>query len=163
MLTYLLDDFFVGIGDINSTFLPKVEPITVSTPPTSAQPAESVITPEVEPTPEEVERSEAEKKAMLSKNSETLNAQVKERPLAKMQEELKQSTTEESSPEAAPTTSKQEDESQEEKKEGSEADAPKKPAKIQKTPRKALLKNDDTELTRIDQVRLNDFQHNNLS
>lgn len=99
---------------------------------------------------------------MLSKNSETLNAQVNERPLAKMQEELKQSATEENLSEVDPPTtsedSKQEDETEEkEEEEGSEAEIPKKPVKIQKTPRKALLKNDDTELTRIDQVRSKRF------
>lgn len=28
----LLDDFFIGIGDINSTFLPKLEPLTAGSP-----------------------------------------------------------------------------------------------------------------------------------
>jgi len=34
-LKFFTDDFFVGIGDINSTFLPKIEPLTASTPPPS--------------------------------------------------------------------------------------------------------------------------------
>lgn len=33
VLTCLPDDFFVGIGDINSTFLPKLEPLTTATSP----------------------------------------------------------------------------------------------------------------------------------
>jgi hypothetical protein len=31
-LKICLDDFFVGIGDINSTFLPKVQPLTAVLP-----------------------------------------------------------------------------------------------------------------------------------
>ena len=35
-LDLYLDDFFVGIGDINSTFLPKIEPLTAATSPRPA-------------------------------------------------------------------------------------------------------------------------------
>ncbi|KIK70552.1 hypothetical protein GYMLUDRAFT_253918 [Collybiopsis luxurians FD-317 M1] len=152
-------DFFVGIGDINSTFLPKVEPLTVSTPPSNTPPllaASSNITPEPNRTPEEVEKSEAEKKAMLSKNSETLNVQVNERPLAKKQEELKQSASEETSELklTVPKDSTKEEEElvQSEKREGIDSETSKKPAKPEKTPRKALLKDDDIELIRVNEI-----------
>lgn len=94
---------------------------------------------------------------MLSKNSETLNAQVQERPLAKMQEELKQSISAEDSstiePIAAPQNS-DEEEAQPEEEKTSDSDAPiKESLKQGKMPQKALLKNDDIELFRLDHVR----------
>ncbi|KAJ4485687.1 hypothetical protein J3R30DRAFT_3441203 [Lentinula aciculospora] len=166
-------DFFVGIGDINSTFLPKVEPLTVSTPPSpsTAETSTSASTaiPETGPTPEEVERSEAEKKTMLSKNSETLNAQVQERPLAKMQEELKQSTVDEGKPsqteatfsdkpeEGEETGDNSEHKEDKEKKPEEQMNKPdpnsKQPPKPENSPRrKALLENNDNELTRINEI-----------
>ncbi|KAJ3845307.1 hypothetical protein F5878DRAFT_689607 [Lentinula raphanica] len=173
-------DFFVGIGDINSTFLPKIEPLTVSTPPSthpteasSSSPASTDIA-ESSPTPEELERSEEEKKTMLSKNSETLNAQVQERPLAKMQEELKHSTvavenspsqTEVASPEKPEQQEQQPENSKDEAKEQGDTeikleekrDQPrvesKEPPKPEKQPpRKALLENNDHELIRVNEI-----------
>ncbi|KAF5392414.1 hypothetical protein D9757_002308 [Collybiopsis confluens] len=149
-------DFFVGIGDINSTFLPKVEPLTVSspsnTPPLLA--ASSNVTPEADRTPEEVEQSEAEKSAMLSKNSETLNVQVNERPLAKKQEELKQSANakdpSQSEVTPAPQVSSKEEKEPDEKTPGIKPIST--DAQVNKTPRKALLKDDDTELFRVNEI-----------
>ncbi|KAF9074970.1 hypothetical protein BDP27DRAFT_1381023 [Rhodocollybia butyracea] len=155
-------DFFVGIGDINSTFLPKVAPLTPPSTPHTASKPEPPVTPENDPTPEELERSEAEQKEMLSKNSETLNAQVQERPLAKMQEELKQSISAEDSstiePIAAPQNS-DEEEAQPEEEKTSDSDAPiKESLKQGKMPQKALLKNDDIELFRLDHI-LGEIHH----
>lgn len=43
-LTFVKDDFFVGIGDINSAFLPKIEPLapTVHTPTLGQFPCETL-------------------------------------------------------------------------------------------------------------------------
>ena len=37
-LHFALDDFFVGIGDINSDFLPKIQPLAPALPPTPGKP-----------------------------------------------------------------------------------------------------------------------------
>ncbi|KAF8560165.1 hypothetical protein OG21DRAFT_1480001 [Imleria badia] len=124
-------DFFVGIGDINSAFLPKVEPLapTVHTPTlgkstTPPAPSASEVLPPSPPAlaqPEERERAEIESKAMLTQNSLALEAQVEERPLAKKQEELQ---------DAEPTVVSTGNVKAEH-------------------PKKALLKNDDVELRRV--------------
>ncbi|KIM70352.1 hypothetical protein SCLCIDRAFT_101744 [Scleroderma citrinum Foug A] len=133
-------DFFVGIGDINSAFLPKIEPLAPpgyknpqsKAPPSSDLPA---LSPPSYTQPEERERAEQESKAMLTQNSLALEAQVEERPLAKKQEELQTvsnesgRTTDLNAPSDAPSSEKVQ-----------ERDA---------SPRKALLKNDDTELNRV--------------
>ncbi|KAJ3869306.1 hypothetical protein EV359DRAFT_70029 [Lentinula novae-zelandiae] len=171
-------DFFVGIGDINSTFLPKVEPLTVSTPPSpSTVEASSSVPTETGFTPEEIEQSEAEKKTMLSKNSETLNAQVQERPLAKMQEELKQFTAadgslsktetissdkpgvEEKQPKEVENGNENEQDSKTDQKKKSEdkmdshdTDSKQLTKPEKAPPRKALLENNDTELIRVNEI-----------
>lgn len=137
-------DFFVGIGDINSTFLPKVDSLGYdqnSQNKTAIPPAvgESVVpTASLSPLsePEEKERAESESKAMLTQNSLALEAQVEERPLAKKQEELQTSSNEASSSgsQNAPSESLSTAASQRLK------GVP---------PRKALLKNDDVELKRV--------------
>ncbi|KAI6047826.1 hypothetical protein EDC04DRAFT_2863998 [Pisolithus marmoratus] len=151
-------DFFIGIGDINSTFFPKVDPlgsaesfISLSmqsvieinpTGKTTTTPSlgESVV-PTVAPSPlsqpEEKERAERESKAMLTQNSLALEAQVEERPLAKKQEELQTasnqggSTSGQKIPSESPSSSTLHEFSK------------------GVSPRKALLKNDDVELTRV--------------
>lgn len=176
---FLLVDFFVGIGDINSTFLPKVEPLTVSTPPSpSTVEASSSVPTETGFTPEEIEQSEAEKKTMLSKNSETLNAQVQERPLAKMQEELKQFTAadgslsktetissdkpgvEEKQPKEVENGNENEQDCKTDQKKKSEdkmdshdTDSKQLTKPEKAPPRKALLENNDTELIRVNEVQ----------
>ncbi|KIK94105.1 hypothetical protein PAXRUDRAFT_828314 [Paxillus rubicundulus Ve08.2h10] len=125
-------DFFVGIGDINSAFLPKVEPLapTVHTPtlgqPATPPPASTSVEPSPSPLvePEERERAELESKALLTQNSMALEAQVEERPLAKKQEALQDATN---------------------------AVAPIEQPKTDH-PRKALLKNDDAELRRVGEL-----------
>jgi hypothetical protein len=75
-----------------------------------------------------------------------------------MQEELKQSISEEDSSTdesiAAPENSDEEEAQPEEEKISSDSDAPvKESLKTGKMPQKALLKNDDIELFRLDHVR----------
>lgn len=88
--------------------------------------------------PEERERAEEESKSMLAQNSLALEAQVEERPLAKKQEELQTvsnqsgSSTDQNTPSEVSSSEKMQ-----------ERGAP---------PRKALLKNDDTELKRVGDV-----------
>ncbi|KAI6031553.1 hypothetical protein BKA83DRAFT_26767 [Pisolithus microcarpus] len=135
-------DFFVGIGDINSAFLPKPVIETYSTGKTATTPAlgESVV-PTVSPSPlsqpEEMEQAERESKAMLTRNSLALEAQVEERPLAKKQEELQTASNQagETSGQNTPPESPSSAPSHEHSKDVSS--------------RKALLKNDDIELKRV--------------
>jgi len=124
-------DFFVGIGDINSTFLPKVPSLVPSAPPISPIPE----TPALEPTAKEADAALATQNRMTIAR---IAAQVEERPLAKKQEELLEESpkeevvqkggdgTEEVNIEKAPTATK-----------------------------KALLKNDDTELVRVSNLLQN--------
>ncbi|KAK0455901.1 hypothetical protein EV421DRAFT_1749339 [Armillaria borealis] len=69
-------DFFVGIGDINSAFIPKAP--TSNLPPSSTQ-------------------------ALITQNSIALEAQVEGRPLAKMQEQLADSDDTAKEKEVSPT------------------------------------------------------------
>ncbi|KAG9314177.1 hypothetical protein JVU11DRAFT_4963 [Chiua virens] len=120
-------DFFVGIGDINSAFLPKVEPLAPAVhTPTIGKPAPSTsVVPPPSPDPlaqpEESECVENESKTLLTQNSLALEAQVEERPLAKKQEELQDAEPSVASKDSVKT----------------------------EYPRKALLKNDDVELRRV--------------
>ncbi|KAI6120721.1 hypothetical protein EDD16DRAFT_1478109 [Pisolithus croceorrhizus] len=144
-------DFFVGIGDINSAFLPKVDPLGSACYDQKPQGklafvfhiaslGESVV-PTVSPSPlsqpEEIEQAERECKAMLTRNSLALEAQVEERPLAKKQEELQTASnqTGETDSEKTPSESLSPPPSHDHSKSIS--------------PRKALLKNDDIELKRV--------------
>ncbi|KAJ7508560.1 hypothetical protein B0H11DRAFT_33549 [Mycena galericulata] len=124
-------DFFVGIGDINSAFLPKIEPLTPKEPP-KAEPAPPSADPgQVAPSspapvsPAAAAQAELTQKALLTQNTIALEAQVEERPLAKKQEEL------EGELEETPTSN--------EAKATSHAHHRK----------AALLKNDDNELQRL--------------
>jgi RNA polymerase II subunit A-like phosphatase len=147
------DDFFVGIGDINSAFLPKLEPLTAaSTSLPTSKPSETanggspspVIVPEhtgaVDATvvgstvPDEAESAKtATTKALMTRNNAALEAQLEERPLAKKQEALREHEL--------------------------HPDGPGVPAKKtpspepEKVPKKPLLKNDDGELDRVGKVR----------
>jgi RNA polymerase II subunit A C-terminal domain phosphatase len=169
VLTCIVDDFFVGIGDINSTFLPKLEPITVATSPRSAKamlqqgaansqklPFSSQTTLETDnastttplsttisvPLNEETERAQLAANAMLKENNLALEAQLEERPLAKKQEALQEGD------DAAHGLS------QSKPAVGAQAmQEEHSPHKHEK--RKALLKNDDYELERVAKVRPN--------
>ena len=156
------DDFFVGIGDINSAFLPKLDPSTSSIPQmssvtTSRQPqtvpgttlSTSTPSPSADDSQsgaigaspvDEAVATEILQKEMIARNSLALEAQVEERPLAKLQEELQEAANgqlESESP-ASSISSPSENTS--------------KPSEVpgeKHHHRKALLKNDDVELRRI--------------
>jgi RNA polymerase II subunit A-like phosphatase len=150
-----IDDFFVGIGDINSTFLPKVDPTNAlmnaaNPPPPHAASAEatppavpvSVEPPQADEPPAAGSTSPlspAEEASLVQQNEAALEAQVEKRPLAKLQEELTESVPAEP-PTIAPDTSRV-------------SSGPKADNSQPKHARKALLKNDDTELQRVKKVR----------
>lgn len=121
-------DFFVGIGDINSTFLPpKIDPrlrIPAGTPTIERKPTGPQ---QPTATPDEEEEKEDLEDALLSKQEELLEAQIEERPLAKRQHDL------EEHPELATNGNGTHRES---------------------TPstKVALLRNDDTELARLQHI-----------
>lgn len=160
-LTFLTDDFFIGIGDINSAFLPKINPLTAATPtPPPAKVSslkEGEMQPPVSPASSDTAVSEASdstlvdesnelmQKNMLSQNSLALEAQVEERPLAKKQEELEASPSEQSpAAPGAPITPPNETDVK-----GNSGSK-----KRNKAPPKALLRNDDFELQRVRNVSL---------
>ncbi|KAG6876589.1 hypothetical protein C0993_002015 [Termitomyces sp. T159_Od127] len=164
-------DFFVGIGDINSTFLPKLEPLapvipsptTVKAPPPPgasespldvAQDTASAATPLVVPEPappSENDTAELAKTVLVTQNNLALEAQLEERPLAKKQEALSESE--------APHQHHQHHHhhhhhhQQDDEETANEEATPKEeePA-IPKPERKALLKNDDVELERVSKI-----------
>lgn len=177
----LIDDFFVGIGDINSTFLPKVDPLTLSAPaqppssPTnldtpplpSPSPNSSPQTPssvseissedvihESSPTLVGSDDEELEQRTMLTRNSIELEAQVEGRPLARKQEELEEQEQKEDVQNGSRTASKPDGKE-------SEVDTVKTGANPQPTPHKhpakALLRNDDRELSRVQSVHYFQF------
>ncbi|KAI0360995.1 hypothetical protein OH77DRAFT_384561 [Trametes cingulata] len=199
-------DFFVGIGDINSAFLPKLEPlapvgagVTVPPPPITASPdappilasptsadaldddpdadeeeeedededdlEEDMMEPSDAPSSpgggaEDESLAEIEKNEILERNTQALEAQVEERPLAKKQEELQETAAAEeqegaataAAPEAVaavPATNGESGQQQQQQQQGAEQ-RPK--PKKERPVRKALLKNDDTELSRVKQI-----------
>jgi RNA polymerase II subunit A-like phosphatase len=154
------DDFFVGIGDINSAFLPKLDPSTSTIPQMpvtpgqqpQANPGPTLSTSTPDPLPEdpqlttpsadEAVTTEILQKEMMARNSLALEAQVEERPLAKLQEELQEAANGELASESptSSTTGQSENTSKPSENSG------------EKHHRKALLKNDDVELQRIKRV-----------
>ena len=157
------DDFFVGIGDINSTFLPqqvdplkevpteqKISSVNTSATPDSTPPIPVPSSPELAnalsdqstetAALDDSNKDNAAKTELITQNTLALEAQVEERPLAKKQELLEEkedestcNSTGEAEPNGAPSE-------------------PSDPGRA-KHHRKALLKNDDKELTRIGLVR----------
>lgn len=170
------DDFFVGIGDINSTFLPKLNGLgalpgpktpdpqlssppsgssssSPSTPPSSSpQPsAPNEITLVEVPRPPDEAAKQAEQDTLLTQNTLILEAQLEERPLAKLQEELSEKGSVNGDTDTAPPSPVLDGE-QLAASAGSptpvnEGNTPK-----ERPPRKALLTNNDSELTRIQVV-----------
>ncbi|THG99880.1 hypothetical protein EW026_g2562 [Hermanssonia centrifuga] len=166
-------DFFVGIGDINSAFLPKLEPLTptlpsgasrpgMTKPPAGPIPPETAvpdmdpissplhteITPDesVSPSAEEEELAVLRKSEILARNAVALDAQVEQRPLAKMQEELQEE-------EDAQEADSQEEAGGNGDKPSDDTDIPRSTTpKSEKHVRKALLKNDDVELNRVQRL-----------
>ncbi|KAF7307500.1 RNA polymerase II subunit A C-terminal domain phosphatase [Mycena indigotica] len=117
-------DFFVGIGDINGTFLPKNNILGPGKPEKPAAKPKGLAPggdPEPPPDPDATtaaaNQAKLAEKALIQENTIALEAQVEERPLAKKQEELQHPTPETTRPMTA-----------------------------------ALLKDDDNELVRIRQL-----------
>ncbi|TFK56764.1 hypothetical protein OE88DRAFT_1670218 [Heliocybe sulcata] len=166
-------DFFVGIGDINSTFLPKLSALSamVPSPPpadTSDSPQQGTVTPEASkpPSPDSTvvagsptssasstvpsssaeEEEELTKSALITQNSLALEAQLEDRPLARKQEELQNTEQEEVPRGESPPSERTTPEAlaEEQPEDGS--------AKQIKPVRKALLRNDDYELQRVHQL-----------
>ena len=129
------DDFFVGIGDINSTFLPKVEPLVPSN---------------------QVRQPTSNGASDMEQNTQALEAQLEERPLAKKQEELEHPS------ETTPTTTTPAETSSSTSSsiEGlstSSATTPPSAEKEETPPtthlaKKALLNNNDSELVRVGNI-----------
>ncbi|KAI8990580.1 hypothetical protein BD414DRAFT_484090 [Trametes punicea] len=176
-------DFFVGIGDINSAFLPKLEPLAPVGPPpppvTASPTAAGILTSEpgevapggededdddddedeeleedlvvpsdgLTPSEEDERLAELKKNEILSRNTEALEAQVEERPLAKKQEELQETAASE----AASANQPAESAAPAATNGNGEAGAEQKP-KRERPVRKALLKNDDAELARVKKI-----------
>lgn len=147
-LSYLngLDDFFVGIGDINSTFLPKAPSLVPTALPHSSNlPASSAPIQAASSAPSTKE-AEAEADAAFASQTrmtiERIAAQVEERPLAKKQEKLLEdgAKTKPGEEEGKAATNGVKSESEEGK------------TVVPAAPKKALLKNDDTELVRVSSV-----------
>lgn len=180
MATVLIDDFFVGIGDINSAFLPKVDPLTPSTPSQSpSSPASLDTTPATPPPPDSspltpalssvpdvssenaihespptaagLDDEELEKRTMITRNSIALEAQVEERPLAKKQEELEEQEQKEEAQNQSGDVSKSDEDTKGSAVAEVKADVTPQP---HRHPAKALLRNDDYELFRVQSVRL---------
>ncbi|KAI0068072.1 hypothetical protein BV25DRAFT_1904546 [Artomyces pyxidatus] len=153
-------DFFVGIGDINSTFLPKVDAAAIPSmpspsnkpksnssplPPTapSPLPLDATLAKADEAVEPDNEVDEAVKKDMITRNSLALEAQVEARPLAKLQE-LQDETDDD---EPAPTDTAANG------PKPATAESPQRSASPKHHHhRKALLKNDDTELQRVQKL-----------
>jgi RNA polymerase II subunit A-like phosphatase len=158
-----LDDFFVGIGDINSAFLPKLDPILAgpdqkpsstsnkATPVTSATPVSSAAAPTLT-TDAAKAVQDAEDDAALDKVTQVLDAQLEERPLAKKQDELADADAD-AIADAASKDGITEEPSMpcDSVENGKQLDAP--PKKAPKAHKQALLKNDDYELVRVQAVR----------
>ncbi|KAH9178811.1 hypothetical protein EDB89DRAFT_2111688 [Lactarius sanguifluus] len=149
-------DFFVGIGDINSAFLPKLDTSTTSISPMPPPPAgrkpQTIARPTTpSPAPDSASSASQSKilqKEMMARNSLALEAQVEERPLAKLQEELQEVANGQHESEGPATESAS-------GKSESTSRPPESPG--ERHHRKALLKNDDTELQRV--KRLLDTVH----
>jgi RNA polymerase II subunit A-like phosphatase len=154
------DDFFVGIGDINSAFLPKLDTSTTSispmSPPTAGRKPQTIATPTLSlsasdsasnasqsSTVDEAAAEEILQKEMMARNSLALEAQVEERPLAKLQEELQEVADGQQESEGPAAESKSGNSV-------STSRLPESPG--ERHHRKALLKNDDAELHRVKRV-----------
>lgn len=83
----LLDDFFVGIGDINSAFLPKQRSTLAELPKASDQASQDPVIDADEVKINSTSLSVADESAAISEQNETLDHQILDKPLARMQEE----------------------------------------------------------------------------
>ncbi|KAH9913331.1 uncharacterized protein BXZ73DRAFT_92977 [Epithele typhae] len=173
-------DFFVGIGDINSAFLPKLEPMAPPAspppPPTTADagPDPTSVFPDdddeddsdldddlldsdgpsspASATAEDELAAELEKDEMISRNTLALEAQVEERPLAKKQEELQEEEEKQERQETPPADAENGDKPADPEPSQNGSTTPTPEPKKEKPVRKALLKNDDIELARVQRI-----------
>ncbi|CED82134.1 TFIIF-interacting CTD phosphatases, including NLI-interacting factor [Phaffia rhodozyma] len=128
-------DFFIGIGDINSSFLPKIAPSL----PSPSLASSSVVSPS--------QLINSQIGASLLKEAtevqhQVLEDQLEERPLQKLQDEIRQSEDRSPVPSRASSidgTADSDTQLDEEEQTGEEE-------------HKALLRDDDTELNRIEQI-----------
>ena len=173
---FLADDFFVGIGDINSAFLPKITPLTPSVPSQPPPSSPDSITPpphspdpilptsssasevssetaihETSPTLVGSDDEDLENRTMLTRNSIALEAQLEERPLAKKQEELEEQEQKEEAQDQSDAGVGEPDGNGTESAEINSDTAPQ--PLPHKHIAKALLRNDDYELLRVKAVR----------
>ncbi|KAJ3559573.1 hypothetical protein NP233_g11231 [Leucocoprinus birnbaumii] len=159
-------DFFVGIGDINSSFLAKITPLTPSsTAGTTVQPdssgdsnlttsltlgsADTTGSEQLQPDAslsEDAEKAELEQKILLSTNNAALDEQFEQRPLAKKQEELEGAAVHDASNGPAKEPSSENQSPSSENPADNENTTP---THQPEKPKQALLKNDDAELDRI--------------
>lgn len=155
-----VDDFFIGIGDINSAFLPKLDPVLSSSPDKSSGNGKAGASPQNSPDPTSVVQGtisldpivtedakaiqDAADDAVLEQATHDLDVQVEERPLAKKLEELEAATDPTKQAEGSSNDVKAEQPDSEDKQE----EVKKKPV------RKALLNNNDYELHRVGAVRM---------
>jgi RNA polymerase II subunit A-like phosphatase len=124
---------------------PQTVPGTTLSASTPSAPADDSQSSEIGASPaDEAVDTDILQKEMIARNSLALEAQVEERPLAKLQEELQEAANDqlESESPASSTSSQSENTSK-----PSET-----PGEKHHHHRKALLKNDDVELRRIKQV-----------
>ncbi|KAI0347959.1 hypothetical protein BDW22DRAFT_1350081 [Trametopsis cervina] len=167
-------DFFVGIGDINSAFLPKLQSLTPDIPqdPSSASvakiPTASVSSTPALPSPvssppaqvtsgvdvtdeEQAQLDEMVKTEILARNADALDAQLEARPLAKMQEQLQEAEDASGATNGSKTPSTNGE--AEDSTTAPESQLPRSTTpKPEKHVRKALLKNDDVELLRVQKL-----------
>ncbi|GBE77556.1 RNA polymerase II subunit A C-terminal domain phosphatase [Sparassis crispa] len=172
-------DFFVGIGDINSTFLPKLDSLASAIPsgppptppkepsiedatPTQGEEADlslSISSEEPPPISESVitsaeepqadETSDFVKNEILERNTMALEAQFEERPLAKKQEALQEEEEKEEAAQSAQSAQIAEPQPAD----AATSTPPAAPAPHHHhKERKPLLKNDDYELIRVRQL-----------
>lgn len=172
---YLQVEFFVGIGDINSAFLPKQKPLAPSIPasppipgiptpppppPTTAaeipEPTDPLspfdeVLPVTDDTPQEL--AEIAKSEILAANAVALDAQLEERPLAKMQEKVQEEEDAKEDAAEAESRASSVNGDAEPTANGNGVEVPRTPTPTrEKHHRKALLKNTDTELVRVQRV-----------
>lgn len=123
-----------------------------SLPPRASPPdrrsSENALPTSTPPSPEEADRADLTTKAMLTRNSLALEAQVEERPLAKKQEELLVASEEKPLLDEHRSSIDHPPIPDSEVKEDKSLTSP----KSEKVLRKALLKNDDAELERVNKV-----------
>lgn len=149
------DDFFVGIGDINSSFLPpstnKPIPIAPNSEPDADSPdSSSSVDSPLPATPDETSSDEA-----LIRQAKLLDDLSEARPLAKKQKELEMNSDPGSAPHSDLTTTTASGKGQDVQPDAADAGPTSSPPvgqALPERPRKPLLQASDYELDRIAKV-----------